>query len=327
MDYDTMLMGLNDIAITQYTEGLEEFLASTPLRKRTAYLGIDCTAPSLHVGHLVPILAMQRFCRTYQVEPHYLLGKATALIGDITDNPSKRPALTEDVVDENCRLIEAQLNRILGSDVNLQRNYPSEDFLESLAPYVSVHELLRLSVVKNCIENSVPLTLAELCYPVLQANDFRCYDIQFGGSDQWGNICIGISVAKRRCGDKKYGVCTKLLTYDDGSKMGKSNTNKRVIWLDRKLTSVFDFWQFFRNVKDTDLKEWLGLFTTTTYGVPHYACRVLGIKPPELDLSNTEIINECKVFLADYVTTLVHGIVAALEAKSKADEMYGGIRR
>jgi tyrosyl-tRNA synthetase len=290
------------------------------------YIGFDLTAPSLHVGSLIQLMVLRWVMKTSHVAV-VLLGDGTTQIGDPTGKDKQRPLLDRVTIGDNFWGIRYTVQRILGEDMhptmaspgkyhfeNNSRWLEGQDFLammREIGSVTSATRILALDSMKTRLERSEPLTMLEMVYPMIQAFDFfRLHDkapIQVGGSDQWGNILMGIDLIRRKTGQDAFGITTPLLTDSSGKKMGKT-AGGQTIWLDPEMTSPFDFWQFWRNVEDSKVEEFLRLFTEL----------------PLDDIARlmANDINKAKHALATEVTTIVHGLEAAQQASDKARKLF-----
>jgi len=300
-------------------EGIRAALRSGPV---TFYVGFDPTADSLHVGHLLPVMAMRRL-QAYGHRPIVVVGGGTALVGDPSGKTEARPILTRDEVDCNARSIGRQLQRFLdfGDGKALLLNNADWlaplkyiDFLRDIGRHFSVNRMLAAESVRSRLETG--LSFLEFNYMLLQAYDFyilcRDYDctLQMGGQDQWGNIVAGIDLIRRLLGREAFGATFPLLLKSDGEKFGK--TAGGAVWLDPKRTSVFDYYQFWRNAADADVERLLAFFTD----LPMDEVRRLGrLEPPA--------INRAKEILAFEATRLAHGEEEAARVYLAAGKQFG----
>jgi tyrosyl-tRNA synthetase len=295
---------------------LEELLGKT---KVTCYIGFDATADSLHIGSLVPIMALVHMQRCGH-RPIALLGGGTTMVGDPSGKSELRQMLTVQQILEFGLSIKAQFARYLdfnedralllnNADWLLPLNYI--EFLRDVGVHFSVNRMLTAESVKQRLEAG--LTFIEFNYMLLQAydfyvlaRDFNCI-LQMGGQDQWGNIVAGSDLTRRKLNLQVYGMTFPLITTASGEKFGKSAGN--AIWLDSNRTSVVDFYQYFRNVDDRDVEKYLGLFTL----LPMDEARRL----PK------ENINRAKEILAYEVTKMSHGKDEAMRAYTGMVSQFG----
>ncbi|WP_300030891.1 tyrosine--tRNA ligase [uncultured Roseobacter sp.] len=308
-------------------QGLDEALLSGV---KTAYIGFDATAKSLHVGSLIQIMMLRWFQKTGH-KPITLMGGGTTKVGDPSFRADERPLLSPEDIDANIAGIKKVFSAYLdyGDDATdaLMINNAEWldglnylDFLRDIGRHFSINRMLSFESVKSRLDREQSLSFLEFNYMILQAYDFmelhRRYDcvLQMGGSDQWGNIVNGIDLTRRVIDGEVYGLTTHLLTTSDGKKMGKSQAG--AVWLNPDMLSPYEFWQFWRNTTDADVGRFLKLYSE----LPVDECDRLGA------LEGSEI-NEAKVRLANEVTTLLHGAEAAAAAEATAREVFekGGI--
>ncbi|MDR2412405.1 MAG: tyrosine--tRNA ligase [Holosporales bacterium] len=274
----------------------------------TLYLGVDATAESLHVGHLVPIMLLRLFQR-HGHRPLALVGGGTSKIGDPSFRNTTRPMLSEEELARNIQGIHLSYAPYIrfgtrDHDGKLVDNADWLDrleyipFLREIGRHFPMGRLLSLDSVKQKLENNLPFSFLEFNYPLLQAYDFlellrheNCV-LQIGGSDQWGNIVSGVEFIRRMTQTEVFAITTPLLETASGAKMGK--TAQGAVWLRPEFCSPFDFWQYWRNVDDRDVGRFLRLFTD----LPLEEIAVL---------EKAEDINATKKILADSVTALTHG--------------------
>jgi tyrosyl-tRNA synthetase len=289
---------------------------------RTVYCGFDPTADSLHIGNLVPLLALRRF-QLAGHRPLLLIGGATGMIGDPGGRDSERELQSEEVVQRQLELIRKQASRFLDFDcgetsavlvnnADWTRNLSVIDYLRDIGKHFSVNAMIQKESVRRRIEDeSQGISYTEFSYMILQSYDFvvlnRDYGctIQMGGSDQWGNITAGIDLVRRMEGNQAYAITYPLITKADGAKFGKSSGG--AIWLDPVMTSPFSFYQFWRNAADADVMNYLKIFTFLDTQVLDSLAARHGAEPGK---------REAHTALADEMTGLVHG-TAGLEAAQR----------
>ena len=290
-------------------------------RPCTAYIGFDCTADSLHVGSLVPIMLLRLFQRSGH-KPIVVLGGGTTKVGDPSGKDETRQILSEDKIAENMFSIQKTFENFLTfgdgpTDAKIINNndWLSDlsyiSFLRDYGRHFSVNRMMSFDSVKLRLEREQPLSFLEFNYMILQAYDFlelfrreKC-SIQMGGSDQWGNIVSGIELARKTQSASLFGLTAPLITTASGGKMGK--TAKGAIWLNSSRLSPYDYYQFWRNTDDQDVGRFLRLFTE------------LPLKEIELLEEKKDIeINQAKKILAYEATKLCHGEKAAEEAEEIA---------
>jgi tyrosyl-tRNA synthetase len=287
----------------------------------SAYIGFDATGSSLHVGSLVQIMTLRRL-QTTGHRPIVLMGGGTTKVGDPSDKTGQRPLLTDETIAANIAGIRRAFAPFLkfGDGVTDAVMVDNADWLDRLG-YIeflrdfgvefTVNRLLALEFVKSRIDNEQPLTVLEFNYVLMQAVDFlelhrrHGCTLQFGGSEQWGNIVNGIDLIRRRAGAEAFGVTTPLVTTSSGVKMGK--TVDGAVWLNAEMRSPYDYWQFWRNTEDGDVERFLKLFTELPLDE---IARLAALQGSE--------INEAKKRLANEATTLLHGRAAAEGAADAA---------
>ena len=288
------------------------------------YVGFDPTADSLHIGHYIPIMAMawmQRFGHT----PIALFGGGTGMIGDPSGRSDMRQMMTRETIDHNIECFKSQMSRFItfggengaivanNADWLLELNYVN--FLRDIGVHFSVNEMLTAKCFKQRMEKG--LTFFEFNYMLMQGYDFlylnRKYDcvLQVGGDDQWSNMLAGVDLIRRKEKRNAYCLTCTLLLNSEGKKMGK--TQKGALWLDENKCSVYDFYQYFRNVEDVKVAECMKLLTFMELD-----------EIEELTKYNDERMNVAKERLAFEVTKLVHGEAKAIEAQKQARAAFGG---
>ncbi len=298
-------------------DGLSELMDNGPV---TFYVGTDPTGPSLHIGHMVPFFAL-RHLREAGHCGIALIGGGTARIGDPSGKTEMRKIISYDEIDENVACFERQLNKFIGFDGKTalldnnkywlaDMNYI--DFMRDIGSCFSVNRMLTFESYKKRMETG--LSFLEFSYQLLQSYDFlklherhNCC-LQIGGDDQWGNIVAGADLIRRKTGKTVYGLTFPLITRSDGKKMGK--TEKGALFLDPEMTPVFDFFQYWRNVADADVRKFLLLFTF--------------LPVPEIDTIMAGDINKAKERLAWEVTAVIHGKDEADKALAGAKAAFGG---
>ncbi|MDY0175453.1 MAG: tyrosine--tRNA ligase [Lentisphaeria bacterium] len=296
-----------------------ELLSAGPA---TFYVGFDPTGNSLHIGHLLPVMAM-RWLQSCGHRPIALVGGGTAMIGDPSGKSEARPVMSVAEIDANALCLQSQLGRFLDfgsgkaemvNNADWLRGLHFIEFLRDIGKMFSVNKMLSAESVRMRMETG--LSFLEFSYPLLQAYDFSvlysqkncCF--QFGGQDQWGNIVAGIDLTRRLHGASVYGATFPLLLKSDGSKFGK--TAGEAVWLDRERSSPFTYYQFWRNVEDTEVEKLLAYFTA----LPMPEVRRLGALPAPQ-------INRSKEILAYEATSLAHGPEEAARAYLAAGGEFG----
>ncbi|HHV59456.1 MAG TPA: tyrosine--tRNA ligase [Clostridiaceae bacterium] len=304
---------------TTHEEKIRELLEK---EKVTFYIGFDPTADSLTVGHFLTIMAMAHMQR-HGHRPIALIGGGTVMIGDPTGKTDMRKMLDRETIDKNAERFKKQLSRFLdfsddkaimvnNADWLLNLNYI--EFLREIGVHFSVNRMLTAECYKTRMERG--LTFLEFNYMIMQSYDFLVLNnkyncvMQLGGNDQWSNILGGVELIRRKEGKPAYGMTFTLLTTSEGKKMGK--TEKGAIWLDPEKTSPYDFYQYWRNVEDSNVEKCLGLLTF----LPMDEVRRLG------SLKGAEI-NKAKEVLAFELTKIVHGEENAIKAQEAARALFG----
>jgi len=300
---------------------VREYLA-TP--GRALYCGFDPTASSLHIGHLVPLLALYRFQRAGH-KPMALMGGATALIGDPSGKDVERQLIDKATIDASIESIKAQVSKIFGGEVRFVNNYDwlgktsAIEFLRDVGRYFTVNWMMQKESVKNRIQrDEVGISFTEFSYMVLQAYDFSVLAeqegclLQIGGSDQWGNITAGTELIRKKLAGEAYALTFPLITTADGKKFGKSE--KGAIFLDPALTPVWEFYQYWVRVGDSDAIRFLRYFTF----VPREEIEALGValaERPEQRIPQKRLAAE--------MTRLVHGQEELLKVETATEALYG----
>jgi len=291
-------------------------------KKINAYIGFDSTAPSLHVGSLLQIMCL-RLLQRYGHRPIVLLGGGTTRIGDPSGKEKTRKILSEDEIEKNIKNIKKVFNIFLKTDnPSLKPIYVNNfewlgklnyiNFLRDVGKHFTINKMLSFDSVKLRLEREQSLSYMEFNYMILQAYDFlelnkkkNCL-LQIGGSDQWGNIVNGVELIKRHTGKHVFGLTTPLITLASGAKMGK--TEEGAVWLDPKLLSAYDYWQFWRNTDDNDVVRFIKMYTDKSIN--------------EIESIKNQDINKLKIILANEATAMLHGKTAALNAEKTAKETF-----
>ena len=292
--------------------------------KIKAYIGFDCTAESLHVGSLLQIMCL-RLLQKNGHRPIVLLGGGTTRIGDPSGKDKTRKILSTNEIEKNIKNIQNILKKFLDTDIpeikpifvnnyTWLKNLNYLSFLRDIGKHFTINKMLTFDSVKTRLEREQSLSYMEFNYMILQAYDFlelnkneECV-LQIGGSDQWGNIVNGVELIKRYSNKHSFGLTTPLITLATGAKMGKSENG--AIWLDEKLLSAYNYWQFWRNTDDRDVIKFLKIFTD--------------IESDKIEKKKNTDINELKILLADEATTMLHGKKAAENSKQAAKEAFSG---
>ena len=304
---------------------LDKLIEISNKQSITAYIGFDCTAQSLHVGSLLQIMVL-KLMQKYGHRPVVLLGGGTTLIGDPSGKDSTRKILTEKQINKNIKGIKKIFSKILETKNNKTKpifvnnydwlgNLNYIEFLRNIGAHFTINKMLTFDSVKLRLEREHSLSYMEFNYMILQAYDFyklfmkkKCI-LQIGGSDQWGNIVSGVDLIRRLIKKEAFGLTTPLITLASGAKMGK--TEKGAIWLNKDLFSSYDYWQFWRNTDDRDVKKFLNFFTE--------------IETKEINkiIEKERDINKLKILLANEATKILHGKNSSITAEKTAKETFG----
>jgi tyrosyl-tRNA synthetase len=303
-------------------DGLDALAAAG---KIVAYVGYDCTAPSLHVGHLLSIMMLHWLQQTGN-KPIALMGGGTTRVGDPSGRDETRKILTYEEIDANKESIKGTFSKLLRfgaghTDAVMADNaewLATLNYIEMLREvgrYFSINRMLTMDSVRLRLEREQELSFTEFNYMILQSYDFvelaRRYgcNLQMGGSDQWGNIVNGIDLGRRMGTHQLYALTCPLLTTASGAKMGK--TAAGAVWLNADMLSPYDYWQYWRNSEDGDVVRFLKLFTILPLGEIEKLAALRG-----------QDINEAKKVLATEATALVHGRAAAEAAQATARQTF-----
>jgi tyrosyl-tRNA synthetase len=313
------------VEATTHDEQLRQQLGSK--EPVTCYVGFDPTGSSLHVGHLLPIMALSHMQRAGH-RPIALVGGGTGLVGDPSGKTEMRQLLTLEMVEENANSIKGQLSRFIDfkdgkAELLNNADWLTElryiEFLRDIGRHFSVNRMIKAESYKIRLESEEGLNFIEFNYMLLQAYDFlKLFDshgcrLQMGGSDQWGNIVAGIDLIRRMRQAEAYGLTFPLVTTSSGAKMGK--TAKGAVWLDPGRTSPYDYYQYWINTDDQDVVKFLFLFTF--------------LPADEIDAVSSlkdADINNAKAVLAYEATRLAHGRQEAVKAFHAASRMFGARR-
>ena len=306
-------------------KGLSDLMDKGPV---AFYVGCDPTGPSLHIGHMVPFFALRHLREAGHIGIA-LIGGGTARIGDPSGKTEMRKMISYEQIDQNVETIKAQLDKFIGFDGKTAFSANNKDwladlnyidFLRDIGSCFSVNKMLSFEAYKQRLERG--LSFIEFNYQLLQSYDYLCLhqkynvQLQIGGDDQWGNITAGVDLIRRKLGGTEelnaeptvYGLTFPLITRSDGKKMGK--TEKGAIFLDKNLTSVYDFFQYWRNVADPDVRKFFLLFTF--------------LPVSEIDEICAGDINKAKERLAYEVTKEIHGKEEADGALAGAKAAFSG---
>ncbi|MGE0060530.1 MAG: tyrosine--tRNA ligase [Xanthobacteraceae bacterium] len=303
-------------------EGLDALAGKSGV---VAYVGYDCTASSLHVGHLLSIM-MLHWLQATGNKPIALMGGGTTRVGDPSGRDETRKLLTYEQIDANKASIRTTFDKFIKfgagkSDAVMADNAEwltklnYIEMLREVGRHFSINRMLTMDSVKLRLEREQELSFIEFNYMILQSYDFvelaRRYgcNLQMGGSDQWGNIVNGIDLGRRMGTHQLYALTCPLLTTASGAKMGK--TAAGAVWLNADMLSPYDYWQFWRNTEDGDVARFLKLFTTLPLGEVDRLAALHGAE-----------INEAKKTLANEATALMHGRAAAMQAEETARKTF-----
>jgi len=291
----------------------------------TAYIGFDCTAPSLHVGSLLPIMVLH-WLQVTGHQPIALMGGGTTRVGDPSGKDESRRLLTDEAIDDNLKKIRATFVRflhfgdgkrdaIMANNADWLNTLNYIDFLRDIGRYFSINRMLAFDSVKLRLERQQELSFLEFNYMILQAYDFvelfrrhGCV-LQMGGSDQWGNIVNGLDLGRRLHNAQFFALTSPLITTSSGAKMGK--TAAGAVWLNADMVSPYEYWQYWRNTEDADVGRFLKLFTELPLDEIERLAALRG-----------EEINEAKKILATEATALLHGRAAAEHAAGTARKTF-----
>ncbi len=291
----------------------------------TAYVGFDCTAPSLHIGNLLGIMMLRRLQQAGH-KPIVLIGGGTTRIGDPSGKDESRQMLTDEKIAENIEGIKKVFDKFLtfgdgATDAVMVNNRDWLDglgyieFLRDYGKHFTINRMMTFDSVKLRLDREQPLTFLEFNYMILQAYDFvelskqHGCTLQMGGSDQWGNIINGVELGRRTGTKQLYALTTALLTTASGAKMGKSVNG--AVWLNAEMLSPYDYWQYWRNTEDGDVGKFLRLFTELPLEEIEKLESLEGAK-----------LNEAKKVLATEATAMAHGREEADKAAATAQETF-----
>jgi len=293
----------------------------------TAYIGFDCTAPSLHIGNLIGIMMLRRLQQTGH-RPIALMGGGTTKVGDPSGKDESRKLLSQEQIEANKAGMQADAAKFMNFGTGAKDALMVDnddwlsglgyiDFLREYGPHFTINRMLTFDSVKLRLDREQPFTFLEFNYMLLQAYDFvelhrrHGCRLQMGGSDQWGNIINGVDLGRRVGSAELFGLTTPLLTTASGAKMGKSVQG--AVWLNGEMLSPYDYWQYWRNAEDGDVGRFLKLFTDMPLD-----------EIARLEILQGAEINDAKIVLATEVTALAHGRAAAEEAAETARRTFSG---
>lgn len=309
--------------LNNFTPDVDKLLNS---EKVTAYIGFDPTADSLHVGSLAQIITLMRFQKAGH-KPIALLGGATGMIGDPSGKKEERKLLSEEDVRYNVESVQKQLSKFLDfsgnnaaevvNNIDWTKNLSIIEFLRNVGKHFSINYMMAKDSVSTRLETGISFT--EFSYQLLQAYDFywlythKNCKLQMGGSDQWGNITSGIELIRKITGQEAHAITTQLITKSDGTKFGKTESGN--VWLDRKKTSPYKFYQFWLNTSDDDAKNYIKIFTFLSKKEIDELIEKHLQAPHERVLQKT---------LAKELTSLVHSVDDYEDAKKASEILFNG---
>lgn len=312
--------------VFDYVDGVQDMLVN---QKMIIYNGFDATADSLHIGHLVPLIALARLQR-FGHHPIPLAGGGTSMIGDPSGKATERHLLTRETIEANVESIKKQLAHFLDFEVksNPARLLNNADwllslnlvtFLRDVGKHFTVNYMVSKDSVKSRLEREDGISFTEFSYMLLQSYDFlHLYDyegcnLQTGGSDQWGNITAGVELIRRMRSGTAFGLVYPLITKADGTKFGKTETG--AVWLAPERTSPYRFYQFWLNTDDRDVIKYLKFFTFLDQPTIQELEQAVSERPEQ---------REAQRRLAREMTALVHDQIALSRAEQAAQALFGG---
>ncbi len=292
------------------------------------YVGVDPTGPSLHTGHLLSILTLKRY-KDRGLKTIVLIGDATGMIGDPSGRISERSLLTKETVDNNVKSLQTQIRAIINPNsenkTKIVRNndwigsITFVDWLRDVGKHFKLSNMLAKESVKKRLNSENGITFTEFSYQTMQAYDFYYLNkkygvnVQIGGNDQWGNILAGIALTHKISNQQVYGCTSPLITTKDGEKIGKSMGN--AIWLDKSMTTPYEFYQYWINVEDTDVEDFLKYFTFSTLENIEQVM-LIHKQAPEKRYAQKE--------LAKSMTELIHGVDELNKVLRASKALFGG---
>jgi len=312
--------------VFDYVEGVQDLLAR---EKVTIYNGFDATADSLHIGHMVPLIALARLQR-YGHHPIALAGGGTTMIGDPSGKATERKLITREEVEANVDSIKKQLAHFLDFEIQANParvmnnadwllNLNLVNFLRDIGKHFTINAMINKDSVKTRLEREEGLSFTEFSYQLMQSYDFlHLYQqegckLQTGGSDQWGNITAGVELIRRAAGASAFGMVYPLITKADGTKFGKTESGS--VWLSAERTSPYRFHQFWLNTDDRDAIPYLKYFTFLTQSEIQELEQALAAHPEQ---------REAQRRLAREMTLTVHGETALSKAEQATQVLFGG---
>ncbi len=306
-------------------EGMEELLSK---EKISLYCGVDPTADSMHIGHIVPLLTLRRF-QLHGHQPILLVGGATGMIGDPSGRSEERQLQTVEQIDKNVAGIKKQMEQIFDFDANNGAKMVNNrdwigpmsviEFLRDYGKLININYMLAKDSIASRLDSGLSFT--EFAYTLIQGIDFKyLYEhhgcrVQVGGSDQWGNITTGLEIIRKTKDEeaKAFGITIPLVTKADGTKFGKSASGS--VWLDPEKTSPYEFYQFWINTADADVVKYLKIFTFLEREQ---------IEALEKTVEEEPHLRKAQITLAEEMTTLIHGEEALQQAKRISQALFSG---
>lgn len=316
------LQNLKDRGLVEQFSHPEKVEQVINQEKHTFYLGIDPTADSLHIGHLVPLILLKNLVKNGHTAI-CLIGDGTSIVGDPSGKSEMRKMLEIDDIQKNAKSIEEQVKNLIPEIKIFAHNYDwlgklnYLEFLRDFGTIFKVNEMIKAETYKARLDNNESLTFLEFNYQLLQAydflhlfNEYNC-TVQIGGGDQWSNMLAGIDLIRRKCNSESYVVTVPLLVNSSGKKMGK--TEKGTLWLDKEKTSPYEFYQYWINIDDVDVKKLLKIFT-----------EIDTAEIEKMDTSSYEGAKEAKEILAFEITKFIHGQKEAEAARETSEKLFSG---
>lgn len=304
--------------------GTEEQLKKEPT---AGYIGFDPTADSLHIGHLVQIMTLVHFQKCGH-KPVALVGGATGMVGDPSGKSAERNLLSEDILQHNVDSVKKQLEKFIDFNntggAELVNNYDwfkdfnLLDFIRDVGKHITISYMMAKDSVKKRLESDAGLSFTEFTYQLIQGYDFYWLNqhknckLQMGGSDQWGNIVTGTELIRRKSDGEAFGLVTKLITKADGTKFGKSEGGN--VWLDGKKTSPYKFYQYWLNVSDEDVSNFIRIFSLKSKEE---------IEALEAEHKEAPQLRKLQKSLAEDITTRVHSAALLKRAQETTEILFG----
>jgi len=298
-------------------EALDTLMAEESI---TFYVGYDATAPSLHVGNLLTIMAA-RILHKHGHRPLILMGGGTTKVGDPSGKDQSRQMLSVETIQENIQTISKTFHKLFDDSLTIVNNddwlsgLNYLEFLRDYGPHFTINRMLTFDMVRSRLERESPLTFLEFNYMLLQAYDFLVLSkshnclLQLGGSDQWGNLINGVELIRKTTRRQAFGLTIPLITTSGGAKMGKSAQG--AVWLNAEMLSPYDYWQFWRNTEDQDVVRFMKYYTDLSLA-----------DIQAVEALEGSALNAAKVRLADAATQLLHGHKVLEEIHQTAQSLF-----